>query len=166
MSQCRILFAPIAWLGITLNLGNAATGINTGDVSTRSNTRSTSNLSPSGIPNGRNFGFFNCAAAASYTVDFWGVNEDASFASRLLANASRFDRDVVEISTVTAVMNAYFQVLNAQDQLQIARTNVAIAEKLMQRSRVAIPSAQPVCLIQRSKKQCSLNNARPSRHLR
>lgn len=117
--------------GTTLNLGNAATGINTGDVSTKSNTQSTSNRSPSGIPNGRNYGFFQLgAAAASYTVDFWGVNEDASFASRLLANASRFDRDVVEISTVTAVMNAYFQVLNAQDQLQIARTNVAIAEKV------------------------------------
>lgn len=130
MSQCRILFAPIAWLGITLNLGNAATGINTGDVSTRSNTRSTSNLSPSGIPNGRNFGFFNWCRCSKLHCRFWGVNEDASFASRLLANASRFDRDVVEISTVTAVMNAYFQVLNAQDQLQIARTNVAIAEKV------------------------------------
>lgn len=60
---------------------------------------------------------------------FWGVNEDASFASRLLANASRFDRDVVEISTVTAVMNAYFQVLNAQDQLQIARTQCCNCRK-------------------------------------
>lgn len=117
--------------GTTLNLGNAATGVNTGSFSTNSNLQSTSNRSPSGIPNGRNYGFFQLgAAAASYTVDFWGVNEDASFASRLLANASRFDRDVVEISTVTSVMNAYFQVLNAQDQLQIARTNVAIAEKV------------------------------------
>ena len=114
--------------GTTLNLGNAATGINTGSFGTSSNTQT---QKTNNIPNGRNYGFFQLgAAAASYTIDFWGVNEDASFASRLLANASRFDRDVVEISTVTSVMNGYFQVLNAQDRLQIARTNVAIAEKV------------------------------------
>ncbi|MGE0196352.1 MAG: TolC family protein, partial [Methylocystis sp.] len=39
---------------------------------------------------------------ASYEIDFWGKNEDASKAARLLANASRFDRDVVEIATAAA----------------------------------------------------------------
>ena len=32
---------------------------------------------------------------ASYTLDFWGENDDASKAARILANASRFDRNVV-----------------------------------------------------------------------
>ncbi len=64
---------------------------------------------------------------ATYEIDFWGKNEDASKASRLLANASRFDRNVVEISTIASVLNAYFQVLNAQDQLRIAHENVRIA---------------------------------------
>ena len=64
---------------------------------------------------------------ASYEIDFWGKNEDASSAARILANASRFDRDVVEISTIAAVMNAYFQVLTAQDRLRIAHDNVKIA---------------------------------------
>jgi outer membrane protein, multidrug efflux system len=67
---------------------------------------------------------------ASYEIDFWGKNEDASKAARLLANASRFDRDVVEISTVAAVLNAYFQILNAQDQLRIAHENVKIATEV------------------------------------
>lgn len=135
-AQARIASAPL-WptismqdlartnraAGTTLNLASAATGFNPGTVSS-------SSLTPTTF-RGRNFGFFQLGvAAASYTVDFWGVNEDASYASRILANASRFDRDVVEISTVTAIMNAYFQVLTAQDRLRIARNNVAIAEKV------------------------------------
>ena len=62
--------------------------------------------------------FFALGLNASYEIDFWGKNQNASNAARLLANASRFDRDVVEIATVAAVMNAYFLVLAAQDQFQ------------------------------------------------
>jgi multidrug efflux system outer membrane protein len=68
---------------------------------------------------------------ASYEIDFWGKNQDASNAARLLANASRFDRDVVEIAIVASVMNAYLQVLAAQDQLKIAAENVRIAERVL-----------------------------------
>ena len=67
---------------------------------------------------------------ASYEVDFWGKNEDASKAARLLANASRFDRNVVEIATIASVLNSYFQVLNAQDRLRIANANVKIADEV------------------------------------
>ncbi|MFY9628543.1 MAG: efflux transporter outer membrane subunit [Methylocystis sp.] len=67
---------------------------------------------------------------ASYEIDFWGKNEDASKASRLLANASRFDRNVVEIATIASVLNSYFQVMNAQDQLRIAHENVKIASEV------------------------------------
>ena len=67
---------------------------------------------------------------ATYEIDFWGKNEDASKASRLLANASRFDRNVVEISAIASVLNAYFQVLNARDQLRIAHENVKIAREV------------------------------------
>jgi NodT family efflux transporter outer membrane factor (OMF) lipoprotein len=73
---------------------------------------------------------FKLGLNASYQIDFWGLNEDASKASRLLANAGRFDRNVVEISTIASVLNAYFQVLNAQDQLRIAHENVRIAREV------------------------------------
>jgi NodT family efflux transporter outer membrane factor (OMF) lipoprotein len=69
---------------------------------------------------------------ASYEIDFWGKNDDASRAARLLANANRFDRDVIEISTVASVLNAYFQALSAQDRLRIARENVKIANQVFQ----------------------------------
>ena len=58
--------------GTTLNLASAATGFNPGTVSS-------SSLTPTTF-RGRNFGFFQLGvAAASYTVDFWGVNEDAEY---------------------------------------------------------------------------------------
>ncbi len=73
---------------------------------------------------------FKSGLSASYQIDFWGANEDASKSARLLANASRFDRNVVEISTVASVLNGYFMVLNAQDQLRIAHENVKIAREV------------------------------------
>ncbi|HTO78776.1 MAG TPA: efflux transporter outer membrane subunit, partial [Methylocystis sp.] len=68
---------------------------------------------------------------ASYTIDFWGQNEDASKAARLLANASRFDRNVVEMTTIASVLSTYFIVLNAQDLLRIAHDNVHIATEVL-----------------------------------
>ncbi len=68
---------------------------------------------------------------ASYTLDFWGVNNDASKAARILANASRFDRNVVEISTIASLLNLYFTVLNDQDLLRIAKENVRIATDVL-----------------------------------
>lgn len=108
--------------GTTLNLASASSGIT--PASTTSTSTTTSAFKP------RHFGFFQLGLNASYEIDFWGKSEDASNAARLLANASRFDRDVVEISTVASVLNAYFQVLTAQDRLRIAQENVAIAERV------------------------------------
>jgi len=110
--------------GTTINVGSASGGFNPATTSSSTSTSS------SGF-RARNFGFFQLGLTASYEVDFWGKNEDASMAARILANVSRFDRDVVEISTVAAVLNAYFQVLTAQDRLRIARQNVTIAQQVM-----------------------------------
>lgn len=112
--------------GTTINVGSASGGFNPAT----SSSSSSSSLTSSGF-RARNFGFFQLGLTASYELDFWGKNEDASKAGRILANASRFDRDVVEISTVAAALNAYFQVLTAQDRLRIARQNVAIAQQVM-----------------------------------
>lgn len=121
--------------GTTLNVGSASTGFNPG---TGGSTTLTGNL-----PDARNFGFFQLGLTASYEVDFWGKNEDASNAARILANASRFDRETVEISTVASVLNSYFQVVNAQDRLRLARENVAIADRVYQaiRARLEVGTA-------------------------
>lgn len=116
--------------GTTLNLGSAGGGINAASTSSSSASSAASTASSSSRFSARHFGFFQLGLTASYEIDFWGKNEDASNAARLLANASRFNRETVEISTVSSVVNAYFQVLTAQDRLRIAHNNVAIAERV------------------------------------
>ncbi|ARN80786.1 efflux transporter outer membrane subunit [Methylocystis bryophila] len=91
-------------------------------------TASSTSSSPFGA---RRIDFYSLGLNASYTLDIWGVNQDASKAARLLANASRFNRQVVEIATVASTLNAYFAVLNAQDQLRIVNENARIAGKVL-----------------------------------
>jgi hypothetical protein len=44
-------------------------------------------------------------------IDFWGKNRSALQAAEEDAIASRFERDVVELSTIAATANGYFQLL-------------------------------------------------------
>jgi len=110
--------------GTTLNVGGAGGSINPATTASSASALTSSNF------RAREFGFFQLGLTASYEIDFWGKNEDGSYAARILANASRFNRDTVEISTIAAVINAYLQVLTAQDRLRIARNNLAIAERV------------------------------------
>ena len=68
---------------------------------------------------------------ASYEIDFWGKNRSALRAAEETAVASRYDREVVGLTTVVATANAYFQVLAAQDRLRIARDNMASATRVL-----------------------------------
>jgi NodT family efflux transporter outer membrane factor (OMF) lipoprotein len=69
--------------------------------------------------------------SASYEIDFWGKNRAASRAAQETAVATRFAKEVVVISTIAAVGNAYFLVLEAQDQLRIARQNYEAANRVL-----------------------------------
>jgi len=69
--------------------------------------------------------------SASYEIDFWGKNRSALRAAEQTAVASRYDREVVALSTVVTAANAYFQVLAAQDRLQVARENQASATRVL-----------------------------------
>ena len=68
---------------------------------------------------------------ASYEIDFWGKNRSALRAAEETVVASRFDKEVVALSTVAAAANAYFQVLAAQDRLRIAHENVKSASDIL-----------------------------------
>jgi NodT family efflux transporter outer membrane factor (OMF) lipoprotein len=71
------------------------------------------------------------ALTASYEIDFWGKNRALLEAARNTAVASRFDREVVALSTVASVADTYFQVLAAQDRLANARENVRSASRVL-----------------------------------
>jgi NodT family efflux transporter outer membrane factor (OMF) lipoprotein len=68
---------------------------------------------------------------ASYEIDFWGKNRAALRSVEELAVASRFDREVVTLTTVVAAANAYFQVLATQDRLRVAQDNLASATRVL-----------------------------------
>jgi multidrug efflux system outer membrane protein len=79
---------------------------------------------------GRTSNLFSTSLSASYEIDFWGKNRAALRAAEELAVASRFDREVVALTTIVSVANSYFQVLAAQDRLRIANNNLAAATRV------------------------------------
>jgi outer membrane protein, multidrug efflux system len=92
----------------------------------------TSGSSASGLTNGgREVVNYSASLSASYQLDFWGQNRDALQAAEETAIANRFDRDVVALTTLTSVANAYFQVLASQDRLRTAQSNIASATRVL-----------------------------------
>jgi multidrug efflux system outer membrane protein len=91
-----------------------------------SRTSSDSNFGGGGSPRS-NFGI---SLSASYEIDFWGKNRALLRSAEELAVASRFDREVVALTTVVTVANAYFLVLASSDRLKIARNNIEAADRV------------------------------------
>jgi outer membrane protein, multidrug efflux system len=71
--------------------------------------------------------------SASYVIDFWGKNRAALDAAIETSIASRYNREVVQITALSSVANAYFQILAARDRLRIARHNLADATRILDR---------------------------------
>jgi outer membrane protein, multidrug efflux system len=92
----------------------------------------TSGSSSSGLTNGgREVVNYSASLSASYELDFWGKNRDALQAAEETTIANRFDRDVVALTTLTSVANAYFQVLASQDRIRTAQRNIASASRIL-----------------------------------
>ncbi|MGC2824776.1 MAG: efflux transporter outer membrane subunit [Pseudolabrys sp.] len=68
---------------------------------------------------------------ASYEIDFWGKNRSLVRAAEETAVATRYDREVVGLTTLVAAANAYFQVLATQDRLRVARQNLESATRVL-----------------------------------
>jgi multidrug efflux system outer membrane protein len=93
----------------------------------------TSGSSASGLSiGGREVVNYSASLSASYQLDFWGQNRDALQAAEETAIANRFDRDVVAITTLTAVASAYFQVLASQDRIRTAEHDIASATRILE----------------------------------
>ena len=88
--------------------------------------------------------------SASYEIDFWGKNRAALRAAEETAIASRFTREVVDLTTVTTAANAYFSVLAAQDRLKVAHDNVNSAQRVLDliKQRVSAGTASALDLAQ------------------
>jgi NodT family efflux transporter outer membrane factor (OMF) lipoprotein len=80
---------------------------------------------------GSTFSLFSTSLTASYMLDFWGKNRAALYAAEESATASRYNREVVTLTTLVTVANTYFQVMTAQDQLRVTRQNLAAADRIL-----------------------------------
>jgi NodT family efflux transporter outer membrane factor (OMF) lipoprotein len=74
---------------------------------------------------------YNFNLTASYTLDFWGKNRATLLADVETAISTRYTKEVVALTTLVSVANAYFNVLEAQDRLRIARDNLRAASEIL-----------------------------------
>jgi outer membrane protein, multidrug efflux system len=74
---------------------------------------------------------YTASLSASYVVDFWGKNQATLKAAVETSTASRYAREVVTLTAIAAVADTYFQVLEAQDRLRIARRNLTDATRIL-----------------------------------
>ena len=84
-----------------------------------------------GVGGASTFSQYSTGLTASYIIDFWGKNRATLFAAQETATAARYNREVVTLTAIVTVANTYFQVLAAQDELRVARRNLAAAERIL-----------------------------------
>jgi NodT family efflux transporter outer membrane factor (OMF) lipoprotein len=119
-AQARIAGAPLL---PNVGLAGSAEHLRTSQATTAGST--------SGSLGGSERDALSASLTASYEIDFWGKNRSALRAAEESAVASRYNREVVGLSTVVSVADAYFQVLAAQDRLRIASENAASATRIL-----------------------------------
>src|SRR5271156_1650208 len=104
----------------------------TGNASGERQKQSSTNTISSGQGfGGTTFNTFQTGLTASYMLDFWGKNRAALYAAEENATVSRYNREVVTLTTVVTVANTYFQILAAQDQLRVTRDDLAAADRIL-----------------------------------
>ncbi|MGH8326143.1 MAG: efflux transporter outer membrane subunit [Steroidobacteraceae bacterium] len=75
---------------------------------------------------------FTAGLDAAYELDFWGENRAIRSAALASANASRYDRETVDLTVMSGIADTYFSVLALRERLRIARANLAGAEQTLE----------------------------------
>ena len=73
---------------------------------------------------------FDASLSASYEVDWWGGKAAARDSALHTLKASEFDQATVELTLLSGVANSYVQILAFDEQLRIARLNLANAQRV------------------------------------
>ena len=95
------------------------------DTSSRA-TRSVSGASGTATSNSTDF-----ALTASYEIDLWGKNRAGVKSAKSSLAASQFDRDAAQLTLISGVATSYFDVQALRTRLDIARQNLAAAERVL-----------------------------------
>ena len=80
----------------------------------------------------RTYTSFSTGLSASYEIDFWGGKAAARDSALRSLEASRFDRQTVELTLFSGVANSYLQSLALAEQVRIARLNLSNARDVLQ----------------------------------
>jgi multidrug efflux system outer membrane protein len=75
--------------------------------------------------------FYDLGLNVAYEADFWGHNLAGMQAAKATAVFSRFDQQVVALTVVTNVANAWFIALALADRLVVAQRNLADDEQTL-----------------------------------
>ncbi|MGA0570847.1 efflux transporter outer membrane subunit [Variovorax sp. VNK109] len=73
----------------------------------------------------------SASLSVSYEVDLWGRIASGVQGAQASLSASRYDLETVRLTLAASVANTWFQQLATQARLQIARENLAIAERVL-----------------------------------
>ncbi|WP_419758302.1 efflux transporter outer membrane subunit [Acidisoma sp.] len=74
---------------------------------------------------------YSAQLSASYEIDFWGKNLATFRAAEASAVAARYAAQVEALTIVSEVADTWFAALAYQDELDVARRNLAAAETLL-----------------------------------
>jgi len=74
---------------------------------------------------------YSSSLSASYVLDFWGRNQSLLVAAEENAVASRYNREVVALTTVTTVATTYFTILAAQDRRKILHKDLEDSNRIL-----------------------------------
>lgn len=93
---------------------------------------------------------YGVGLSASYEIDLWGRNRDILAAAELDAQAARFDRDVVALTSSASAAQLVLRILAGRDRLRIARSNLDSARRVeaLIRDRVEVGTATALDLAQ------------------
>jgi multidrug efflux system outer membrane protein len=72
--------------------------------------------------------FFYGAANLQWEIDFWGKYRHATAAARAEMLATEYGHRAVQIAIITEVTNAYFQLLDFEERLEITRQTIQTRE--------------------------------------
>ena len=106
---------------------------------------------------------YNVNLSASYEFDFWGKNAATVAAAKATAQASRFDHQVVILTTQASIGTTYFDMIGTEDRLKSARESLREAEDLLaaERDRLRLGTATDLDVAQQESVVATARAATP-----
>jgi NodT family efflux transporter outer membrane factor (OMF) lipoprotein len=120
-AQVRIAGAPLL----------PTLGLNASDTASKASEQLAAGASSSGGGRSLFSRQYATSLSASYIIDFWGKNRAALNAAIETSIASRYNREVVEITALSSVADTYFQILGARERLRIALRNLNDSSRIL-----------------------------------